>query len=239
MRAVVKSILFAYACLLPLSIFAEFSAQEATLISHVQESIALAQQEASKLTDEILAIPGMSSAKVRHLLNNLCSMEDTRYLEVGVWQGSTFISALYDNEGASKHAVAIDNWSEFGGPFPEFLAHVLKFLPNYEGKFFSADCFTVNKNTSFSQKVNTYFYDGNHSFLSQKKAFTYFNDVLEDVFIAIVDDWNFPEVQKGTRAAFRELKYQILFETVLPARYNGDLENWWNGFYVAVIRKPN
>jgi hypothetical protein len=212
--------------------------KEEMLISHVQNCIALAEQETSQLTPEILAIPGMSSTKIRHFLNNLCSLPNTRYLEVGVWKGSTYISALYGNEEASNHAVGFDNWSEFGGPFPEFLTNMQAFLPNYEGKFFSVDCFAINKKVAFPEKVTTYFYDGSLSLQSQKAAFTYFNDVFEEVFIAVIDDWNFQDVQKGTAAAFQELKYDVLFETVLPARYNGDSENWWNGLYVAVIRKP-
>jgi hypothetical protein len=59
-----------------------------------------------------------------------------------------------------------------------------------------------------------------------------------EFWIAIVDDWNFPEVPLGTKAAFEKLNYRVLFEVVLPAQHNGDVANWWNGLYVAVIHKP-
>jgi hypothetical protein len=68
-------------------------------------------------------------------------------------------------------------------------------------------------------------------------AFVYYNDVLDDVFIGVIDDWNIEAVREGTFAAFAKLKYEVLYEQALPARYNGDKDQWWNGYYVAVIPK--
>lgn len=212
--------------------------REQLLISHVKNSIQMGEAQHSKLTTEVLSLEGMSSSKERHFFNNLCSLPETHYFEIGVWKGSTYISALFSNAESVKSAVAIDNWAEFDGPCSEFISNVAKHLPKYAGRFYSADCFAVNTQAMFSAPVNIYFYDGWHSEEAQKKAFTYFNDVLDDVFIAVVDDWNYHQVGKGTYAAFKELKYEILYEQVLPARFQGDLEQWWNGLYVAVIRKP-
>ncbi len=166
-------------------------------------------------------------------------MPGTSYLEVGVWKGSTHISALFGNKDTISHSIAIDNWSEFGGPFSDFILNLKTFLPDFEGKFYSVDCFSINKRAYFSTPVNIYFYDGFHSAQAQKLAFTFFNDVFDDVFIAVVDDWNFPQVPQGTQEAFKQLKYKILYQSILPARHNGDQEQWWNGLYVAVIRKPS
>lgn len=55
--------------------------------------------EYSKLYSEpYLFHDRMSSPKVRHLLNNLCSLPSTSYLEIGTWKGSTWISALFQNQ---------------------------------------------------------------------------------------------------------------------------------------------
>jgi hypothetical protein len=99
-----------------------------------------------------------------------------------------------------------------------------------------SDCFTVPL-SHFNNRVQVYFYDGRHEEEDQFKAFTYFNDILDDVFIAIVDDWNYLPVQTGTRSAFETLGYTVYREWILPARCNGDLQLWWNGLYVAVIKK--
>jgi hypothetical protein len=211
--------------------------REQALVSHVRESIEKAQKGESKLDDKILKIEGMSSAKNRHLLNRLCSWPNTRYLEIGCWKGSTWISALYKNEAAVSSAIAIDNWAEFDGPQEAFEKNCRKFLGSFPYRFYSIDCFDFDL-SHFTHPVNLYFYDGNHSALSQELAFTYFDPILDDLFIAVVDDWNWDEVQRGTRAAFQKLNYQILFQTALPAKKEGaDRLNWWNGLYVAVIRK--
>jgi hypothetical protein len=98
------------------------------------------------------------------------------------------------------------------------------------------DCFQIDL-TLFSNPINLYFYDGDHTTLAQEKAFTYFNGIFDNIFIAVIDDWNFVGVPEGTYAAFAQLDYTILFETTLPARCVNDCDNWWNGIHIAVIRK--
>lgn len=216
------------------------------LINHVKESIEKAKLEHSKLINGILTMNGMSSVKVRHLLNNLCSLQAARYLEIGVGHGSTLISALYKNTETLADAIAIDNWSEFGFKKNDFLINTFNYLPQKSFRCYEHNAFSLNLKAIFDQPINIYFYDGNHSQESQRLAFTYFNDVLADTFIAIIDDWNWTEgnvpggkreVQLGTKQAFEQLGYTILYEEILPAYCHPDKANWWNGLYVAVIQK--
>jgi len=207
--------------------------QEKIFIKLAEDSIAQAEKEDSKLSSDILSIPGMSSSKVRHLLNNLCSKSCVKYLEIGCWQGSTLISALYNND---RKAVGIDDWSEFGNQRETFYAHVERFIPTANLSIHETNCFSIDKE-KILEKINVYFYDGHHSEESQEAAFTYFDDVLDDLFIAIVDDWNWERVRNGTFSAFKKLNYSILFEKELFSRWNGDRESWWNGLYVGVIKK--
>jgi hypothetical protein len=66
----------------------------------------------------IYSIDGMSGTKYRFFINSLVrGLPDARYLEVGSWAGSTLCSAIHGNKVL---AVAIDNWSEFGGPRDAF-----------------------------------------------------------------------------------------------------------------------
>ena len=62
----------------------------------------------------------MSSNKCRHLLNNLASLLNGRYLEIGVWKGSSLCNAVNNNEATLKKIIAIDNFSLFGSPREEF-----------------------------------------------------------------------------------------------------------------------
>jgi hypothetical protein len=213
------------------------TSREIQLINHVEQSITHADQGISKLTGQILALPGMTSPKVKHFLNNICSLQHTSYLEIGVWKGATFISALYDNQPSIRQAVAIDNWSEFGGPAQEFKANCQSYLSRVPYKFYAEDAFAIDIKNLFNAPVDIYFYDGNHTAESQELAFTYYNDLFASSFIAIIDDWNYEPVRIGTERAFAHLGYTVLFEQKLPARFNGDVAQWWHGLYVAVIRK--
>ncbi len=129
----------------PITQFVEYSGptnqSEKQLVEHVKQSIVRAENRNSKLNRAVLQISGMSSPKVRHLLNNLCSLPSTVYLEIGCWQGSTWIASLFGNEASISAATAIDNWSGFGGPQQQFLQNCRTFLPSLDYKLFSEDSF--------------------------------------------------------------------------------------------------
>ena len=184
--------------------------------------------------NEVLHLFGQSSERIRHLLNNLCSVKDVNYLEIGTYQGATFISANYGN---TLNSLVIDNWSQFGSPSFMFFQNAQVHIGG-KYKIIWRDCWQVKPEEVIEKfgngrKAEVYLYDADHSYESQYKAFTHYNDI----FIAIVDDYNDAHVEKGTQDAFKELGYKVLYERHLPARYLGDSEQWWNGYYVAVVSK--
>ncbi|KAH8051407.1 hypothetical protein JL721_11152 [Aureococcus anophagefferens] len=98
------------------------------------------------------------------------------------------------------------------------------------------------------RRPRRYLYDGDHEYDDQFRAFTHFDEALEDVVVALVDDWNHEPVRLGTRDAFARLGYDVVYGEVLGGgRTNGASINehsvlklpnpWWNGLYVAVVRK--
>lgn len=209
-------------------------------IDHLKKSIENATNHVSRIEEnsDVLKIDGMSSSKVRHLLNNVCSLDDARYLEIGAWKGSTLVSALYKNMHIK--ATCIENFSEFTGPRNEFITNTRNriekgVMPNFQ--FVESDCF--NLDLKLLSKKNIYFFDGGHTLDDHIKAFTYYNNVLDDEFICIVDDWNhkYDNVRRGTEEAFKQLSYNVLYSQVLPARFNGDRDLWWNGIFAAVVKK--
>ena len=237
-HALFTALIYASFPLSLLSTTATLTDREKELINHVQLSIDHAEKGRSKLTPSVLGVPGMTSHKVKHFLNNVCSMKNINYLEIGVWQGATFTAALYKNDNAIKAAVAIDDWSEYGGPAEQFERHCKDNIThgmNY--KFYNHNSFTIDKSKLFNGPVDVYFYDGDHVELAQELAFVYYDSIFADSFIAIVDDWNHPPVKTGTRKAFAKLGYTVLFEREMPSNGNGDTQNWWNGYYIAVVRR--
>lgn len=221
--------------------------------------------EKTKLTQAEFDLVGMSSVKNRILLNELVKKGD-RYLEIGVYRGSTFVAALYKNKPA--YAVAIDNFSEFTDLVSrEHSDEVIKkmasdalLLAADDAKLSNEDmfkkalaernitdytllncnCFNVPPTLEqylLDKNFNVYLYDGGHSYEDHLQSLTYYYNTLDKEFILIVDDWNWEPARRGTFDAMANLGIKIHRDFALTTDRNGDLSSWWNGFYVAVCEK--
>jgi hypothetical protein len=205
-----------------------------SLIRHIDSCFDKADANFSRLPDEILNMDGMSGVKTRHLYNNLLCYPDVRYLEIGVWAGSSTLSALFGNDHVQ--CVAVDNFSEFGGPKEAFLHNVKSCLStNKHGvHLVEDDCFAIDWE-SFPINFNTYLYDGGHTEKQQHDAITKMLPAMEDIFVLIIDDWSWPEVQKGTYMGIVDSKLKVLYtrQVVSTNEKNG----YWNGVGVFVLQK--
>ena len=204
------------------------------LIDVCMDAIAYGTWEQSKVCEEILSMDGMSSRKGRHFLNNIGSRINT-YLEVGVWKGSTFLSALYDN--TNLEAYAVDNWSEFGGPKQDFLDNLSRYASHLNSPKFIEKCiFDVVPQDVNNIKFDCYFYDGIHTQDAQRKAIG-ISSMLADSFIYIVDDYAWPEVRTGCQEGIVESGFKVIKEWELPSVGPNSPEMFWNGMYVGVLEK--
>lgn len=195
-----------------------------------------AENNISKITNDIIDMDGMSGTKTRHFYNNLLNMEDARYLEIGTWKGSSVCSAMCNNKAT---VVCIDNWSEFGGPKLEFLQNFEKFNGYNNATFIENNCYLVDISTL--PKFNIYMYDGNHTKESHYMALLHYYNCLDDIFIFIVDDWNWSDVRDGTIISIQRLGLKVLYEKEIRLTTNNSTSTesttWWNGIYVAILQK--
>ncbi len=211
-------------------------------VDHVTRSIAKAWKHESQLPPETLEIVGRTSPKIRHLLNNLCSLPNTVYLEAGSWFGASFISALAGNENTVKAAVAIDNWCARGGVpaagYSEcermFDAHRTQFLAAYGDRQIkiNQDLSTVD---SLPVTPTVFYYDADHG--RTREGVLQFFPILADPCIVCLDDWSFPHVRSGWMQAISESEWVIVKEWDMPTKRPKDTDLWWEGFYVAVITR--
>ena len=231
------------------------------LTQRVESALACANNGQTKLTDkQLIELKGLSSKKIRILLNELVK-EDTQYLEVVTFTGSTFVNALYGNN--PKSAVVIDSFSAYDSWEMDMKVDVkyhgakvknglmLMFLENCKRngiKDFTciqSDCFNLLFPDKFEFKeVDTYLFDAGHSKEDHTKAITYYINNLADVFIYIVDDWNNDIVREGTRLGFESCNVKIHkeWEIFSEVKYINNVKHydpdWWNGYYIAVCEKP-
>jgi hypothetical protein len=217
----------------------------------VNQCIETANSGVSKLPPAILNMDGMSTHKTRHLFNNLGAWNGINYLEVGIWKAATSCSVIYNN---TIIATLIDNFSQFSdmnfNPSNKNLGDAKQqaiinlsmtklWSPrNSNIELIDADCFTYDLN-KFKNKINFYFFDGEHSIETQHKAFSYYYDVLDQNFLAIIDDFDDQNTEGATEKSFYDLGMTISEKWHLKGNgaepFNPNF--WWNGLGIYLIRK--
>jgi hypothetical protein len=212
----------------------------------VRRALDQALTGATKLGPEVLAMPGMSGRKYRCFINNLIEqLPAPHYLEVGSWAGSTLCSAVFGND---VDAVAIDNWSQFGGPSDQFLRHLAQFKGKARTSFLEMDFRKVDYNSlgvSFGG-FDVYLFDGPHSFKDQYDGITIAQSALKPCYVQIVDDWNWPDPRNATWKAIADLGLHIDFSAEIRTSLNneqpehrGTESDWHNGYCISVLSRPS
>lgn len=219
------------------------------LVKHIDDSIDWGRLEVSKLNQDILDIHGITSNKVKCFLNNICDIDGANYLEIGVFRGATFCSAIHNN---NIYSVAIDNFmspnltpkgvsQKIGNyykhnidilPQEEFLNNVKRFGDVDKISVYKTDYHTFDFKTL--SNVDIIFYDGETKFHDQYVALTNMLPIFSEQTILIMDDWNW-----DSGAFDKFLDYNNL--SILHSRQiftNGeDPSDFWNGLGVFLIGK--
>lgn len=205
---------------------------------HIEKSISKALLGESNLTNEQLSVRGFSTPTMRHLFNNVCNIENGKYLEVGLYCGGTFCSSF----NSDTISVGIENFSQDFGVNtvePELRKNIQDNLSRAKAvKLIEGDCFkdgTINENYKF----DIIFYDAEHSEENQAKALPFFLDKMADKFIYIVDDTNWTQVSTGVKTGLDSLGDKIEVErdwNLVGVRPNDD-KVWHNGVKIYLINK--
>lgn len=202
------------------------------------DAIALKHQ----LPDWIIMMEGMSGKKYRYLINNLIrSIQSPTYLEVGSWLGSSACAAIWMNR---VRAVCVDNWSQFGGTRERFERHVLNARgPECDFTLIEQDFRQID--FASLRPVNIYFFDGPHTEQDQFDGISFVLPALEKNFVLIVDDYNLPEVRKGTERAIQALGLTVSCAITIRTTHDDSHpviqcqnSDWHNGYHIAVVSKP-
>lgn len=182
-------------------------------------------------------VKGLSSNKVRRLLNLICR-NGTNYLEIGVSRGSTFIPAVWNNPHLKASCVDMwtAHWALEGAQRTDLEANLEIHLPDRPVNIVEGNMFTIDLDRLYDG-VDVFFYDGPHSREGQYYAFIRYNCVFAHRFVALVDDYNNIEAKEETARAFEDLNYKIEHQWELPGTPPRDEARWWNGLYVAMVSK--
>jgi hypothetical protein len=198
--------------------------------------------EEGKVDIELLTMQGMSGRKYRFFINNLIeSIDDARYLEIGVWKGSTLCAAIYYKN--TVRTLAIDNWSLFDGPAASFFANLGRFKGDNAAVSFMDSDFRAVSFTSIGM-FNVYLFDGPYHAKDQRDGIVLVQPALDEQFVLIVDDWNEEHVRQGTLQGIRDVELQLDFtleiRTTLDNSYpqcHCGQSDWHNGYLIAACSK--
>ncbi len=209
-------------------------------IQAIKDAIEKAKNHQSKMDQVAWSVPALSSLKIRHLMNNLGGIS-TRYFECGVHKGGLFCSTIRNNDNllyaSANDSFASDEIND-DKAYPQFVENFLKCKAGSTViDVIVSDTFEIHQESmKVISPIDLYLFDADHSYDSQRKAMTHFLPAMADEFIVCVDDHDWQDVWLGTHDGLKESNVDILFEVAFKG---GDHDNdgWWNGFYVALLKK--
>lgn len=210
------------------------------------DSISIKIEDALKFANRFTLFPaprqirftdGMSGQRFRAFLNFLAnSLNKFKYLEIGVWKGSTAKSVLY---GTECKALLIDDWSQFGGPYRYAKRTLKPYLESNSARILEADFNSVDFEIK-KHEADLYFFDGPHDSQSHINGVLKINLLKSKLVIFIVDDWNWNEVQTATRQTIKTISYNVIKEwEITPNKIDklGQFGSWHNGIYIVLLEK--
>lgn len=194
-----------------------------------------------EMDDAVYHVHGFCGRKHRLLVNNLIrSLDNPRYLEIGVFHGATLCAAIAGNK---VKVVGVDNWTEYGGKANEFYANLAAIKGQESSVTVVEQDFRTVDYAAFGP-FNVGFYDGPHSEQDQYDGARIVLEALESPGILLVDDWNWQRVRSGTMNAVRDLGRHIEFAIELRTSADDSIppwshghSDWHNGMFAAVISK--
>ena len=188
-------------------------------------------------------IPGLTSARVKTLLNTIASKVDT-YMELGCALGSTFCATVQNNK---LDAIAIDNWEVNIQPDRKDLKNLpsnsfFKFEENLANTKTEATVNVINKDlfnldvAPYKDSIQMWFYDGPHDEILTAKAVKKYASCFTKEAVLIFDDANWKGVVDGARAGINAAGLTASYEKIILNEQE-DPSGWWNGLYVVVVNK--
>jgi tetratricopeptide (TPR) repeat protein len=186
----------------------------------------------------IADVPRMSTLAVAAIINRAVEQmpEGQAYLNVGVWNGYSFLAALLGNP--DKLCIGVDNFSQFGGPVDDFL----KRYDTFRGPAHSFHDQDYEEYLRIRHKgpLGVYFYDGEHSYKNQFTGLKAAEKFFAPGCLILVDDTNWDDPRNATLDFIGQSRhrYRVLLDARTP--YSGH-PTWWNGLmlleHLGPIRK--
>ena len=175
---------------------------------------------------EICRVPRMSTIAVAGIIHKcVASIQPPHvFLNVGVWNGFSFLSGLVNNP--DKACIGVDNFSQFGGPRDAFLARFEKYKsPRHQ--FHDVD-YQEYFARLHRDPIGFYIFDGPHTYEDQFKGLSVAEPFFSENCLVLVDDTNWEAAYRGTLdfIARSPHRYRMLLDQKTTRNCH---PTFWNG----------
>lgn len=155
---------------------------------------------------------GTTSARIAKLLNFAASCLDEHecYLEVGVFNGYTLLSANYSN---FKRCIGVDNFSQIFSLDPE----AVKAKCKQNLMMYSNDVLLIESDYKdvtpevVGKPIGVHFVDGDHCYQAVKEGMEWVKPMLAKEAIILFDDAGYKEVSKAILEQANEPGFELMF----------------------------
>lgn len=212
----------------------------------VETAIYNADRGRSKIKNERLmrGIFGFSSERIRHLLNNLCAVNNTVYMELGTYRGSTLLPAINGNDNITVYAVDSFKYDVLQKKpvnpegWPQIKKGLLENLEVFKEKdkvtIIEKDFSNLSKN-EIDKPVSVCFYDGGIAPGLSEVAMAKVAPLLSKVAIVVCSTLMSEEVTNGAKKGLTDRGKIIQKEFKLKSRKTNDNTSWWSGISIWIV----
>lgn len=192
--------------------------------AHIQSCLVNAKQGISGLGEDVHVFDGTAGVQTWHFFNNLLSMPDARYLEVGM-AGNNGLELLC--AGLMGNSATVLSFANTG-------------LTDVSGRMALLDTYRGSNNVTVSTKridlVDFSRVPKMNVVGDANGALGVVGACLDDVFVYATGDWNDLEKQGRVRDMIGGLGWKIMWEKEIFTPGEG-FPTWGNGVFVGVVSK--
>lgn len=220
----------------------------------IESAIFKAERENSKLTMFQKEIFGLTSLKIKMLLNNITnSLEGINYLEVGTYRGATIVCTISSDN--VKNAYGIDNfcynpytaeiwnpngWNNIRHALTDSLerTRLLDKVTIIESDIRDT---TINYKNIIKNKINMMFFDIDS--LTEKELLISLQNIkptLDNEFLLIMGNYNNKnDTIKIVNDFLNKNKLITIFHKQIDTNSFENKSSWWNGIGIFALKQEN
>lgn len=218
--------------------------------ARLKKAIYNADRQTSKLSGFYKEVFGLTSPRIKDLLNNICDHESVKYLEMGVFRASTLVAASvsdckisYGVDNFSYSPYDANKWNPDGWSSIRRAAkdNIERARIEKKVKIIESDIRDQFMDLSkvIPDKINVVFCDLTH--LKPEEimiALKQSHSTTENLYVLLVGLYVDLDYQRATQKFIKDNKLTVHFEEKLLSEGRTNNNGWYGGIGLFLLEKP-